>query len=114
MWIDNGHDDAHICMIRKQPSVLTFRGETINYDANNQLLASSGIPETRNLGDEIESFLSSYGITKEWWSDYKKRHGMPPNCNCDGRQQWLNAFGAKHPTIDNIAGKLLDWLKRKP
>jgi hypothetical protein len=65
------------------------------------------------LGDTIESFLTSHGVTKEWYIEFKKEHGLPPTCNCDARQEWLNETSGAHPTIANIGVKLLAALTRK-
>lgn len=64
-------------------------------------------------GDALEKFLASYGITKEWYVEFKKEHGLPPTCNCDARQEWLNKTSDAHPSIANIGVKLLSFLTRK-
>lgn len=63
-------------------------------------------------GDALEELLTSYGITKEWWNEFLKEHGLPP-CNCDANQKWLNQASAAHPTIAHFGVKLLTALKRK-
>lgn len=63
-------------------------------------------------GDALEEFLSSYGITKEWWSEFLDKHGLPP-CHCAENQEWLNEASAAHPTIARFGVKLLAALKRK-
>lgn len=65
------------------------------------------------IGDALEEFLTSYGITKEWYVEFKKEHGLPPTCNCDARQEWLNKTSDAHPTIANIGVELLSFLTRK-
>jgi len=64
-------------------------------------------------GDALEELLASYGITKEWYQGFKKEHGLPPVCNCEARQEWLNKVSAAHPQIANIGVKILNALKRK-
>lgn len=64
-------------------------------------------------GDALESLLTSYGITKEWYSGFKEKFGLPPTCDCDDRKEWLNKTADAHPTIANIGVKLLNALKRK-
>jgi hypothetical protein len=64
-------------------------------------------------GDALEDFLTSYGLTKEWYIGFKKEHGLPPNCSCEARQEWLNKTADAHPTIANIGVKLLNALTRK-
>lgn len=44
-------------------------------------------------GDWVEKHLSRIGITKEVYIATKVAVGLPPNCNCDKRQAWLNAVG---------------------
>lgn len=70
-------------------------------------------PETVKAGDALEELLTSYGITKEWYQGFKKEHGLPPICNCEARQEWLNKVSAAHPQIANIGVKILNALKRK-
>jgi hypothetical protein len=65
------------------------------------------------IGDALEEFLTGYGITKEWYSEFKEKYGLPPNCDCDARQEWLNKTSDAHPTIANIGVKLLTALTRK-
>ena len=64
-------------------------------------------------GDALEELLASYGITKEWYSGFKEEFGLPPTCNCDARQEWLNKTSDAHPTIANIGVKVLSFLTRK-
>jgi hypothetical protein len=47
------------------------------------------------LGDQIETVLTSVGITKERWLDTKESIGLPRICNCTARQEWLNTLGEK-------------------
>ena len=46
------------------------------------------------LGDRIERWLSSWGITQEGYKAVKQQFGMPPDCDCDGRKEWFNRVGA--------------------
>lgn len=67
----------------------------------------------QRIGDALEDFLASYGITKEWYVEFKEKHGLPPNCGCASRQEWLNKTSDAHPTIANFGVKLLTALTRK-
>lgn len=69
--------------------------------------------KTAPAGDALEELLTSYGVTKEWYVRFKEEHGLPPTCNCEARQEWLNKTSAAHPTIANIGVKLLSFLTRK-
>jgi len=82
-------------------------------DRNEQRERAALNQRTGVLGDAIESFLTSHGVTKEWYIEFKKEHGLPPTCNCDARQEWLNETSGAHPTIANIGVKLLAALTRK-
>lgn len=42
------------------------------------------------LGDRLEQLLSSIGITVDRYMHVKQLFGLPPNCNCDRRREWLN------------------------
>lgn len=42
------------------------------------------------LGDYVEGLLQSVGITKERYKAAKELFGLPPNCSCDSRREWLN------------------------
>lgn len=64
-------------------------------------------------GDAIEAFLASHGITKEWYCDFKQKHGMLPTCNCEDRQEWLNKIAKAHPGIEGFCVKLLSAFTRK-
>lgn len=64
-------------------------------------------------GDALEDLLESYGVTKEWYQGFKEKFGLPPTCNCNSRQEWLNKTSEAHPTIANIGVKILNALKRK-
>lgn len=65
------------------------------------------------LGDALDSFLTSHGITKEWYSEFKEQFGLPPGCDCPERKEWLNKTSDAHPTIANIGVKLLAAFTRK-
>ncbi len=71
------------------------------------------ICRVNGLGDSLEELLTSYGITKEWYQGFKEKFGLPPTCNCNSRQEWLNKTSEAHPTIANIGVKILNALKRK-
>lgn len=64
-------------------------------------------------GDALEELLTSYGVTKEWWMSVKEEFGLPPTCNCQSRQEWINKVSAAHPTIASVGVKLLNALTRK-
>ncbi len=55
-------------------------------------------PEARwddpGLGDRIENWLTSWGVTKERYKEVKRKFHLPPTCDCDGRQEWFNRVGA--------------------
>lgn len=65
------------------------------------------------LGDALESFLASHGVSKEWYIEFKNKYGYPPTCDCDERKEWLNKTAAAHPTIANIGVKFLAAITRK-
>lgn len=65
------------------------------------------------MGDALESFLASHGVSKEWYIEFKNKYGYPPTCDCDARKEWLNKTAAAHPTIANIGVKLLAAITRK-
>lgn len=46
--------------------------------------------EPKKLGDTLESLLSGIGVTKERYIEAKALFGLPPNCACEARKQWLN------------------------
>lgn len=53
------------------------------------------------LGDWTERQLKSIGVTQERWGKAKELFGLSPECNCDGRIDWLNKVtdwwrGEKH------------------
>lgn len=86
---------------------VSLPGDVEQSDSDESLLHEA------QLGDALESFLTSHGITKEWYIDFKKEHGLPPTCDCDARQEWLNKTAAAHPTIANIGVQLLAAITRK-
>ena len=47
------------------------------------------------LGDWVETQLTRIGLTKEKWVEIKAEHGLPPTCECEERQQWLNEVGTR-------------------
>lgn len=42
------------------------------------------------LGDDLETMLTALGVTKDKWKAAKQKFGLPPNCGCAARQEWLN------------------------
>lgn len=66
------------------------------------------------LGSKIEEFLTSWGVTTEWWVAFKESHGLPPSCNCAARKEWFNRIGESLPWAAGIGVKLLEYLTRKP
>jgi hypothetical protein len=64
-------------------------------------------------GDALKEFLTSYGITEEWFCSFKEKFGYPPVCLCPERQAWLNATAAAHPRVNNVGVKLLLVLTRR-
>jgi hypothetical protein len=51
------------------------------------VLASGG------WGDKVTTALKKIGITEERYVAVKEKFGLPPNCNCAGRREWLNKVG---------------------
>lgn len=45
------------------------------------------------LGDRIEHWLTSHGITEEKYKEVKGRFGLPEDCNCAERKAWFNKVG---------------------
>ena len=44
-------------------------------------------------GDKVTTALKAIGITEERYKAVKEKFGLPPNCNCAGRREWLNKVG---------------------
>jgi len=44
-------------------------------------------------GDNLEKALKKLGITSERYIEVKKIFGLPPNCGCAARREWLNKVG---------------------
>jgi hypothetical protein len=42
------------------------------------------------LGDAVESLLASIGVTQDRYKAAKELFGLPPNCGCTLRKEWLN------------------------
>jgi hypothetical protein len=42
------------------------------------------------LGDAVESVLAGIGITPDRYAAAKEFFGLPPNCGCAARKEWLN------------------------
>jgi hypothetical protein len=51
--------------------------------------------ERKKLGDQVESWLASFGLTKERYAAVKEKLGLQPACDCTGRQAWLNKWDEK-------------------
>lgn len=66
------------------------------------------------LGDRIESFLKTFGITQQRWSDFKKSVGLPPGCDCPRRIEWLNRFGEEFGQVARWALEKLLGIGKKP
>lgn len=64
-------------------------------------------------GDALEELLTSYGVTKEWWIEYKKEHGLPPTCGCDSRREYLNNLAKAHPKLAEYGVMVFRALTRK-
>lgn len=45
------------------------------------------------VGDAVERFLTSVGITKERVERLTRTEGTPGECGCEGRKKWLNEKG---------------------
>lgn len=73
-----------------------------------------GNPTQPPAGDAIEDLLESYGVTKEWWKEYKAKHGLPPICGCDRRREYLNELSKAHPTLAKCGVMVFRALTRKP
>lgn len=71
------------------------------------------VRETPQPGDALEEFLTSYGITKEWWTEYKSQHGLPPTCGCDSRREYLNDLSKAHPNLAKYGVMVFRALTRK-
>lgn len=66
------------------------------------------------LGDKIAEALASWGVTQESWIAFKEQHGLPPECECESRKQWLNQFGELVPSaIKYSAVKTIEALTRR-
>ena len=42
------------------------------------------------LGDRTEAALKAIGVTEERYKEVKKLFGLPPDCNCQARKDFLN------------------------
>lgn len=74
---------------------------------------SNGVDVVPPAGDALEELLTSYGVTKEWWTDYKAKHGLPPTCGCDSRRQYLNDLSKAHPNLAKYGVMVFRALTRK-
>jgi hypothetical protein len=70
-------------------------------------------PPAPKLGDSLQEFFESHGITEEWYSGFKEQFGLPPGCGCKKRRDWLNQTAEAHPQIANFGAKLLNALKKR-
>jgi len=62
---------------------------------------------TAQLGDLIESAISTIGITPAAWIAWKQEHGLPPTCGCTARKEWLNRFGERFGKAAKAAASIL-------
>ena len=62
---------------------------------NGQFVEKVGDGHSFLLGDWVESRLTAVGMTKEKWVEIKSSVGLPPTCECEERQEWLNQVGTK-------------------
>jgi hypothetical protein len=46
------------------------------------------------FGDKVEAALKALGITENRYQEVKRLFGLPPNCNCKKRKDWLNKVGS--------------------
>lgn len=91
-------------------------------DRTEVIVYSDGVEVSRSIkykensppaGDALEELLTSYGVTKEWWTDYKSKHGLPPTCGCDSRRQYLNDLSKAHPNLAKYGVMVFRALTRK-
>ncbi len=74
------------------------------------------VPVEIGLGDWAEAGLKSLGITKERYRVIKEEFGLPPECDCDARKEWLNkvASGKRIANgLNRVADFFTEWRKRK-
>ena len=45
---------------------------------------------TQLLGDRVEIAFKGLGITQDKYKEIKGLFGLPPECACDKRKEWLN------------------------
>lgn len=100
----------------KEPRRLEHRRRSGAFDAelqkrNQRVVKVSAVPKA---GDALEDLLESYGVTKEWWKEYKAKHGLPPTCGCDRRREYLNELSKAHPTLAKYGVMVFRALTRKP
>ncbi len=50
--------------------------------------------ESKGLGDRLELYLKSVGVTEDRYKEVKEKFGLPPKCGCAKRKRWLNAVGS--------------------
>lgn len=61
-----------------------------NYEKHQQAATAASQPVGDGLGDKVEAMLTAIGITKSRYKQVKKKFGLPPECQCDAVQEWLN------------------------
>lgn len=65
------------------------------------------------LGDDLERWLTSYGVTKERYVAVKQSLGLPPTCNCEARKEWLNrASRILHAKVQDLAAAVEHYYSR--
>lgn len=60
-----------------------------------RLCAPVSTPTELMIGDVLEKWLTSAGITKDRVERLTKKVGKSGGCGCQQRQQWLNEKGVK-------------------
>jgi len=65
------------------------------------------------LGDDLENWLTAFGVTKERWVAAKQALGLPPTCNCEARKKWLNEASAiLHAKVQDLTHAVQDYYSR--
>ena len=60
------------------------------------------------LGDAVQSFFESVGVTKERYLAAKEALNLAPECGCDYRRELLNGVG-QHLGINNALTMFAEW-----
>jgi hypothetical protein len=99
----------------KEPRRLEHRRRSGKFDAELQKLSerTARVVMQPQAGTALEDLLESYGVTKEWWKEYKAKHGLPPTCGCDRRREYLNELSKAHPTLAKYGVMVFRALTRK-